>query len=73
MTRFIANNELPVLRNAGRISAEDAKQVAEKHYMSFDQKRKESERLSDVNDDDIEELKRIEKITQQKKQKANDA
>lgn len=70
---FIANNELHELRDAGRISAEYAKQVAELHYMSYDQQRKESERLSDVNDEDLEELKRIAEQAQQKNQKATDA
>ena len=70
---FIANNELPVLRDAGRISAEHAKKVAEQHYISYDEKRKESERVSDVNEEDIQELKRIAEQAEQKKQKANDA
>ena len=72
LDNFLSNNGLPMLRDAGRISADYAKQIVDQRYTSFDQKRKEAERASDVDDDDIEELKRIAESVQRKKQGIND-
>ena len=65
LDKFLSNNDLPVFRDSGRISADDARQIAEQSYTLFDQKHKGAERASDVDDDDIEELKRIAESVQQ--------
>ena len=72
LDNFLSNNDLPMLRDAGRISADDARQIVDQRYISFDQKRKEAERASDVDDDNIEELKRIAESVHCKKQGADD-
>ena len=56
---FIKTNELPLLRNAGRISAAQAEQIAHECYAVFDAKRREAERISSEQTDDIAELERI--------------
>ena len=38
---FLRSNELPLLANAGNVSAERAKQIAEEHYDRFNAKRRE--------------------------------
>ena len=72
LDNFLSNNELHVLRDSGRISADDARQIVNQRYISFDQKRKEAERASDVDDDVIEELKRIAESVQRKNKGTND-
>ncbi len=56
---FLASNELPLLRNAGNISAKQAEEIAHTRYVAFDEKRKETERLAAAETNDIEELQRI--------------
>ena len=72
LDNFLSNNDLPVLRDAERISADDERQIAEQSYTLFDQKRKGAERASDMDDEDVEELKLIAESVQRKKQGAND-
>ena len=56
---FLATNELPLLRNAGSVSAEEAKKIAHGRYALFDANRKEAERRASEEVDEVEELKRI--------------
>lgn len=56
---FLQSNELPLLRNAGSISAADAERIAHQRYAEFDAKRKEAERIAADQADDIAELERI--------------
>ena len=56
---FLKSNELPLLRDAGRISAKHAETIAHDRYALFDAKRKEAERLASEEADELEELKRI--------------
>ena len=56
---FLRSNELPVLKNAGSVSADRAKTVAEQHYATFDAKRREAEKRAADRTDEIEELRRI--------------
>jgi hypothetical protein len=56
---FIRSNEMPVLSNAGRISTERAKQVAQEQFESFDQARKDAERKVAADTDDLTELSKI--------------
>jgi hypothetical protein len=56
---FLQSNELPLLRNAGSISAADAGRIAHQRYAEFDAKRKEAERIAADQADDIAELERI--------------
>lgn len=56
---FIRSNELPLLRDAGRISATRAEKVAHDHYAAFDQRRRTEEKAADEAVPEIDELKRI--------------
>lgn len=56
---FLRANELPVLRNAGSVSADRARAIAEERYAAFDAKRREAERRASEATDEIEELRRI--------------
>ena len=56
---FLKSNELPLLRDAGRISAKHAETIAHDRYALFDAKRKEAERLASEEADELDELKRI--------------
>jgi len=51
---FLANNELPVLRNAGSVTAAQAERRAHERYEKFDAARKAAPAI-----DEIEELKKI--------------
>jgi hypothetical protein len=51
---FLANNELPVLRNAGSVTAAQAERLAHERYEKFDAARKATPAI-----DEIEELKKI--------------
>ena len=51
---FLANNELPVLRNAGSVTATHAERIAHERYEKFDAARKAAPAV-----DEIEELKKI--------------
>lgn len=69
---FLQSNELPLLRNAGSISAADAERIAYQNYAEFDAKRKEAERIAADQADDIEELERIAETSKGRK-KGGDA
>jgi hypothetical protein len=56
---FLRSNELPILRNAGSISATKAEQLAFERYEAFDAKRKEAERLLADQTGDLGELERV--------------
>lgn len=56
---FLKTNELPLLRSAGRVSAKQAEQIAHERYALFDAGRKEAERRTSEEADELEELKRI--------------
>jgi hypothetical protein len=56
---FLGSNELPILRNAGSISATMAEQIAFERYEEFDAKRKEAERLLAEQTSDLTELERV--------------
>lgn len=56
---FLAANDLPVLRDAGRISADEAERIAHDRYKAFDTRRRDAERQSAADIGELEELKRI--------------
>ncbi len=56
---FLRSNELPILRNAGSISAARAEQIAFERYEVFDAKRKEAERLLADQTGDLAELEQV--------------
>jgi len=56
---FLTSNELPLLRNAGAVSAKQAEAIAHQRYDSFDAKRKEAERVAATEADELAELERI--------------
>lgn len=70
---FLQSNELPLLRNAGSISAADAGRIAHQRYAEFDAKRKEAERIAAEQADDIAELERIAETSKGKKKGPGDA
>lgn len=59
LDNFLSSNELPLLRNAGTVSAKQAEAIAHERYTAFDIKRKEAERFAAERIDEIDELKRI--------------
>jgi len=70
---FITSNELPLLRNAGSISAKTAEQIAHARYAEFEGKRREAERLAAAQTDDLAELERIAKASKGQKKGGRDA
>lgn len=60
---FITSSELPLLRNAGSISAKKAEQIAHTRYAEFGSKRREVERLTAGQSDDLAELELIAKAS----------
>jgi len=56
---FLGSNELPILHNAGSISAAQAEQIAFEQYEAFDAKRKEAERLLAEQTGDLSELEQV--------------
>jgi hypothetical protein len=70
---FITSNELPLLRNAGSISAKKAEQIAHARYAEFEGKRREAERLAAQQTDDLAELERIAKASKGRKKGGGDA
>lgn len=56
---FLAANDLPVLRGAGRISADEAERIAHDRYKVFDTRRRDAERQAAADIGELEELKRI--------------
>lgn len=69
---FITSNELPLLRNAGSISAKKAEQIAHARYAEFEGKRRDAERLAAQQTDDLAELEKIAKASKGRK-KGGDA
>lgn len=70
---FITSNELPLLRNAGSISAKKAEQIAHARYAEFEGKRREAERLAAQETDDLAELEKIVKASKGRKKGGQDA
>jgi len=70
---FITSNELPLLRNAGSISAKKAEQIAHARYAEFEGKRREAERLAAQETDDLAELEKIVKASKGRRKGARDA
>lgn len=70
---FITSNELPLLRNAGSISAKKAEQIAHARYAEFEGKRREAERLAAQETDDLAELERIAKASKGRKKEGGNA
>ncbi|ACI97545.1 virulence RhuM family protein [Rhodospirillum centenum] len=56
---FLKANELPLLHNAGSVSAKQAEKIAHDRYALFDTQRKEAERRASEEADELDELKRI--------------
>jgi hypothetical protein len=66
LDRFLAYNERPILRDAGRISHDRMEQIAEARYSEFDLNRKAAEtEAAEIEHE--EELKRIEKAVSSSK------
>jgi hypothetical protein len=58
LDRFLQANELPLLRDAGRVSAKQAEKIANERYAVFDTKRKEKEEIA-AEENEMKELKQI--------------
>ncbi len=56
---FLKSNDMPLLRDAGRVSAKHAERIAHQRYESFDTARKQAERIEAETLDELEELQRI--------------
>lgn len=56
---FLRANELPLLLNAGTVSARQAEKIAHDRYAVFDDKRKDLERLVAEKTNELDELQRI--------------
>ena len=56
---FLTSNELPLLKNAGSRSHDQAVRIAKERYEEFDEARRNAERKADANIDELDELKRI--------------
>jgi hypothetical protein len=65
--RLLAFSDRPVLQNAGSISAEQAKAIAQQRYDTFDAQRREAEAMAA----DAEDLKALEDIEKQAKNKGD--
>ncbi len=63
--RLLEFSEQPVLHGPGMVNHEDMKSIAHQHYETFDSKRRQSETL----DADAEDLKAIEELEKDLKQK----
>jgi hypothetical protein len=70
---FITSNEVPLLRNAGSISAKKAEKIAHARYAEFEGKRREAERLAAQQTDDLAELEKIAKASKGRKKGGGDA
>jgi hypothetical protein len=64
--RLLEFNERPVLRHAGKISADEMKQIVHEHYDVFDAHRRRAEALV-ADAEDIKALEEIEKKGEEKK------
>ncbi|ARJ65661.1 hydroxyacid dehydrogenase [Magnetospirillum sp. ME-1] len=70
---FLSSNELPLLRNAGTVSAKQAEAIAHARYAEFDAKRREAERAAAEQVDDLAELQRIAEASKGRKKGGGDA
>lgn len=70
---FLTSNELPLLRNAGTVSAKQAEAIAHARYAEFDAKRREAERMTAEQVDDLAELERIAAASKGRKKGGEDA
>lgn len=72
---FLKSNELPVLTNAGSVSATAAETLAHTRYAEFDAKRKDAERVAAEGLGDIKELEQIAEVNARtsRSSKAHDA
>lgn len=70
---FLSANELPLLRNAGSISAKRAEAIAHERYEAFDARRKEAERVETTRTDELEELEKIAEGARGRKGKSRNA
>lgn len=70
---FLSSNELPLLRNAGTVSAKQAEAIAHARYAEFDAKRREAERAAAEQVDDLAELQRIADASKGRKKGGGDA
>ncbi len=68
---FLRSNELPLLKNAGTVSAAQAEKIAFERYEAFDAKRKEQ--LAASEQSDIAELEKIAKSSKGLRKRSNDA
>lgn len=57
--KMLEFNDRPVLDGPGKVSHDDMKEVAHERYETFDQKRREAERLA-ADADDLKQLERLE-------------
>lgn len=69
---FLSSNELPLLRNAGTVSAKQAEVIAHARYAEFDAKRREAERAAAEQVDDLAELQRIAEASKGRKKGGGD-
>ena len=63
--RLLEFNERPVLEHAGKISADEMKQIANERYDAFDAHRRQAEALAA----DVEDIKALEEIEKHEKKK----
>ena len=73
LDNFLSSNELPLLRNAGTVSAKQAEAIAHVRYAEFDAKRREAERTVAEQIDDLSELQRIVEASKGRKKGDGDA
>lgn len=72
LDNFLSSNELPLLRNAGTVSAKQAEAIAHARYAEFDAKRREAERAAAEQVDDLAELQRIAEASKGRKKGERD-
>jgi hypothetical protein len=66
---FMAFNERPLLKDAGKISHEHMLQVAHERYVEFDAKRRQAEALAA----DAQDIKELEAIDERSRKAGDDA
>lgn len=70
---FLSANELPLLRNAGSVSAKRAEAIVHERYGVYDAKLKEVERIEAARTDELEELEKIVEGARARKGKSRNA
>lgn len=73
LDNFLNSNELPILRNAGKLTAKRAERIAHDRYEAFDKARKAAQARATKESDELEELKRIADATKRRKKGGGDA